>query len=124
MRSRLPVEGGRIAPVLTSKTTTPTGEVSMRVSRPARARRSSRCRLALAMTSAAWEANITSVSWSSRAEPPSRLVAAPRRCVPTTHALVEYRGRHEGGEGHGGAELPQADGLGEFFKVAHPQRTR
>ena len=57
----------------TSKTTTPTGEVSTRVSRPARARRSSRCRRALAMTRAAWEANITRVSSSSplNSRPPS-----------------------------------------------------
>ena len=54
------------APVFTSKTTTPTGAVSMRVSRPALARCSSRCLRALAMTRAAWEANMTRVSSSSR----------------------------------------------------------
>ena len=53
-------------PVLASKTTTPTGEVLIRVSRSALARRSSRCLRALAMTSAAWDANITRVSSSSR----------------------------------------------------------
>ena len=53
------------SPVLASKTRTPTGVVFTRVSRPARARCSSRCRRALAMTSAAWEANITRVSSSS-----------------------------------------------------------
>ena len=53
------------APVLASKTRTPTGVVFTRVSRPALARRSSRCRRALAMTSAAWEANMTRVSSSS-----------------------------------------------------------
>ena len=53
------------APVLASKTATPTGEVFIRVSRSARARCSSRCRRALAMTRAAWEANITRVSSSS-----------------------------------------------------------
>ena len=61
------------APVLASKTTTPTGEVLIRVSRSALARRSSRCRRALTMTSAAWEANITKVSSSSgvNSPPPS-----------------------------------------------------
>ncbi len=52
-------------PVFASNTRTPTGEVSIRVSRSALARRSSRCLRALAMTSAAWEANITRVSSSS-----------------------------------------------------------
>ena len=54
------------APVLASKTTTPTGEVSIRVSRSVLARCSSRCLRALAMTSAACDANMTSVSSSSR----------------------------------------------------------
>ena len=53
------------APVLASKTATPTGEVFTRVSRSARARCSSRYLKALPMTSAAWDANITSVSSSS-----------------------------------------------------------
>ena len=52
-------------PVLASNTTTPTGAVFTRVSRSALARCSSRCLRALAMTSAAWEANITRVSSSS-----------------------------------------------------------
>ena len=52
-------------PVFASNTRTPTGDVSIRVSRSALARCSSRCRRALAMTSAAWEANITRVSSSS-----------------------------------------------------------
>ena len=61
------------APVLASKTATPTGEVSIRVSSRALARCSSRCLRALAMTSAAWEANMTSVSSSSgvNSRPPS-----------------------------------------------------
>ena len=50
------------APVRASKTATPTGEVSISVSRSALARRSSRCLPALAMAIAAWEANSTSVS--------------------------------------------------------------
>ena len=54
------------APVAMAKTTTPTGEVSIRVSRSALARRSSRCRRALATTSATCDANITRVSSSSR----------------------------------------------------------
>ena len=53
------------APVLASKTATPTGEVSIRVSRSVLARGSSWYRRALAMTRAAWEANITRVSSSS-----------------------------------------------------------
>ena len=53
------------SPVAASKTTTPTGEVSISVSRSALARRSSRCLRALAMAIAAWEANITRVSSSS-----------------------------------------------------------
>ena len=62
-------------PVFASKTTTPTGDVSIRVSRSALASCSSRCLRALAMTSAAWDANITSVSSSSRlnADPGSLL---------------------------------------------------
>ena len=57
-------------PMAASKTTTPTGDVSMSVSRSALARRSSRCLRALAMTSAAWEANITRVSSSSLVNSP------------------------------------------------------
>ena len=53
------------AAVLASKTTTPMGVVSIRVSRSALARCSSRCLRALAITSAAWDANITRVSSSS-----------------------------------------------------------
>ena len=52
-------------PVLASRTTTPTGVMFTRVSRSARARCSSRCRSALAMAIAAWEANISTVSSSS-----------------------------------------------------------
>ena len=55
----------RTSPVPASRTNTPTGVVFTSVSRSARARCSSRCCRALAMTSAAWEANITSVSSSS-----------------------------------------------------------
>ena len=54
------------APVLPSKTTTPTGEVLISVSRSFLARCSSRYRRALAMTIAAWDANISRVSSSSR----------------------------------------------------------
>ena len=61
------------APVLASNTRTPTGEVLTRASRPVLARRSSRYRRALETTSAAWEANNTSVSSSSgvNSPPPS-----------------------------------------------------
>ena len=52
-------------PVLASNTRTPTGVVFTRVSRSVLVRCSSRCLRALAMTSAAWEANITRVSSSS-----------------------------------------------------------
>ena len=58
------------APVAISKTTTPTGEVSIRVSRPVLARCSSRCRRALETTRATWEANMTRVSSSSRVNSP------------------------------------------------------
>ena len=66
----------RTPPVLASRTRTPTGVVFTRVSRSARARCSSRCLRALAMTRAAWEANITRVSSSSavNSRPPSPLV--------------------------------------------------
>ena len=65
------------APVLASNTTTPTGEVSIRVSRFALACCSLRCRRALAMTSAACEANITRVSSSSWVN------SSPGSCLPT-----------------------------------------
>ena len=52
-------------PVWASRTTTPTGEVSTSVSMSALARTASRYLRALAMTSAAWEANITTDSSSS-----------------------------------------------------------
>ena len=51
-------------PVFALNTRTPTGVVFTKVSMSALARCSSRCRRALAMTSAAWEANITRVSSS------------------------------------------------------------
>ena len=53
------------SPVFAAKTTTPTGEVLTRASRPALARRSSRCWRARAMAVAAWDANSTRVSSSS-----------------------------------------------------------
>ena len=62
-----------VVPVLASRTTTPTGVMFTRVSRSALARCSSRCLSALAMAIAAWEANISSVSSSSRGERPSIL---------------------------------------------------
>ncbi len=70
------------APVRTSKTATPTGEVLTSVSRSARACRSSRWVRALAITSAACEANITSVSSSARVNsaPPS---LSPTKTWPT-----------------------------------------
>ena len=55
----------RTSPVPASRTSTPTGVVFTRVSRSVLVRCSSRCLRALAMTSAAWEANITRVSSSS-----------------------------------------------------------
>ena len=89
----LPVEGHR-RPVWASKTATPTGEVSMRVSRSALARRSSRCVRALAMTSAAWDANIARISSSARVNSsPSSL--SPTKTWPT-RAPVEHGRSHEG----------------------------
>ena len=72
----------RSVPLGASKMATPTGEVSTSVSRSARARRSSRCVRALAITSAACEANITSVSSSARlnSSPSSR---SPTKTCPT-----------------------------------------
>ena len=60
-------------PVLASKTTTPTGEVSISVSRSFLARCSLWSLRALAMAVAAWEANIARVSSSSsvNSAPPS-----------------------------------------------------
>ena len=52
-------------PVLASKTATPTGEVSTKASRSARARCSARCVRALAIAVAACEANSTNTSSSS-----------------------------------------------------------
>ncbi len=61
------------APVAASNTRTPTGEVLIRASKSALARCSSRCLRALTTTIVAWDANITSVSSSSRvnSRPPS-----------------------------------------------------
>lgn len=60
-----------------SSTTTATGEVLISVSSEARARRSSRCRRALAMTSAACAAKRDSVSSSSLLKvSPASLLAA------------------------------------------------
>ena len=69
-------------PLRASKTTTPTGEVSSRVSRSARARRSLSWARALAMALAAWEANSTRISSSSPVNscPPS---LPPRQKLPT-----------------------------------------
>ncbi len=69
-------------PVLASKTATPTGEVWISVSRSALARRSSRYRRALAMTIVACEANIISVSSSSRVNSGSPCFSA-RKKLPT-----------------------------------------
>ena len=70
-------------PVRASKTTTPTGEVSTRTSRSARARRSSRCVRALAIAVAACDANSTRTSSSSlvNSRPPS---LPPRKKWPTS----------------------------------------
>ena len=69
-------------PLRPSKTTTPTGEVSTRASRSARARSSSRCVRALAMAVAACDANRTRTSSSAlvNSGPPS---FSPRKKVPT-----------------------------------------
>ena len=53
-------------PVRPPRTATPTGDVSIRVWRPDRARCSSRYLRALAMTSSAWAANMVRTSSSSR----------------------------------------------------------
>ena len=69
-------------PVFMSKTTTPTGEVSMRVSGPALACCSSRYRRALAMTSAACDANSTNISSSARVNS-SPFSLSPTKTWPT-----------------------------------------
>ena len=86
-----------------SKTTTPTGEVSISVSRSARARRSSRWVRALAITSAAWAANMTRVCSSSRlnARPSSRSF---RKMLPTRRlpwSIGEPRKGEAGATGQG-----------------------
>ena len=55
------------------------------------------------------------------AELPPRL-AVPHVEVAHPRPLVNYRGRHEGGEGHRRAELTETDGGGELLQVADPQR--
>ena len=72
-------------PVAASKTATPTGEVSTRASRSARARCSSQCTRALATALAACTANNTRRSSSSTVKacpPPSRRGRSPRRAGP------------------------------------------
>ena len=70
-------------PVRASRTTTPTGEVSTKASRSARARCSSRCTRALAIAVAAWEANSIRTSSSSEVKVcPSCLPA--RKNMPTS----------------------------------------
>ncbi len=70
-------------PVSASKTTTPTGDVSTRASRSARARRSSRWARVLASAVAAWEANSTRTSSSAlvNSSPPS---FSARKKLPTS----------------------------------------
>ena len=79
LASRLKETG---APLGMSKTATPTGEVSIRVSRPVLARCSSRCRRALETTRATWEANMTRVSSSSWVNSPPSL-SLVRLILPT-----------------------------------------
>ena len=67
-------------PVLASKTTTPTGEVSTRASRLARARSTSRCVRALAIAVAACEANRTRISSSSAVNASPSSLSARKKC--------------------------------------------
>ena len=70
-------------PLCASSTATPTGEVSTRASRSARARRSARWVCALTIAAAAWEANRVSTSSSSSVNAsPSALSA--RKKLPTS----------------------------------------
>ena len=69
-------------PVAVSKTATPTGEVSISVSRSALTRRSSRCLRTLAMTTAAWEENMARASSSSWLNLSTSL-SWPRKMTPT-----------------------------------------
>ena len=92
-------------PVWAWKTTTPTGDVSISVSRSTLARRSSRSLRALEMTSADCEANITSISSSSALNSsPGSLLAkqiwptlAPRwRMGAASRELTGIGGRNSG----------------------------
>ena len=81
-------------PVLTSKTTTPTGEVSTSVSRSERARRSSRCVRALAMAVAAWDANSIRTSSSAAVKPSPPSLSARKKwptCTPRWRIGVPRR---------------------------------
>ena len=110
----------RGAPVLPSKTATPTGEVSTSVSRSALARSSSRYRRALAMTSAAWDANVTRVSSSSRLNSPPVSLSATKMW-PTR--LPRWRT----GAASRGSEGPTSTGgwrSGRPWDVMYPSMSR
>ena len=94
-------------PVRASKTTTPTGEVSTRASRPARARRSSRWARALAIALAAWEANSTKTSSSPEvnSRPPSFW---PRKKLPTWMSRCRMGAPCRVREGISSADKPSA----------------
>ena len=119
LASRLNVTG---APVPTSNTATPTGEVSISVARPALARFSSRCRRALAMTCAACAANISNVFLVFPGELAGQIIGR-HEDVAHARALVEYRGCHEGGDPDGRAEVRNAYRPGQVLQVSGPQRS-
>ena len=129
------------APVLASKTTTPTGEVSISVSRSALARCSSRWRRALAITCAAWETNTTRTSSSSGLNSlPSSFPAtktSPTRPPPSptgTARNANWDPTSTGGRSSGKAQRPDvaqqvrqsqgALGPAEVLEEPHPVRRR
>ena len=97
------------AAVFASNTRTPTGAVFTRASRSALARCSSRCLRALAMTSAAWDANMTSVSSSSRVN--SR-PASFSRDIDVADALAPVEDRRCQ-KGHGRAYRQRREEIGK-----------
>ena len=104
-----------------SKTTTPTGEVLIRVSRSARARCSSRWLQALAITSAACKAQHDRGLLILLGECPVGLVTAHVDVADAHATMQQHRGGHEGSELHGGAEVREADGARETLEICPSQ---
>ena len=96
-------------PVRASKTTTPTGDVSTRASRSARARCSRRYVRALAMAVAACDARSTSTSSSSSVNSCPPALSARKKlptCTPRCRIGVPHRVRWRVPDGSGSVEKP------------------